>query len=205
MNSEILTFVAELRKNLGTGASRSLRKKGMIPATVYGNGAQPMSIAIKEKEITKHYRRPQYISRLIQLNIDQKQFYVLPKAIDIHPITEIVRHADFIFLAKNTQKMDVPIVYVGKEKCVGIKRGGYFNVIKRTINLLCPVNNLLRKIEVDVSHMLIGTSMKMSQISLPKEVKVTQDLNCVIASIIGKKGQSDDIENDIDNNTVLTE
>ena len=75
--TEILTLAAELREEIGTGAARALRRKGMVPATIYGAGKTPISIAIEEKEITKHYRRPQYISQLIQFEIGQKniKFY----------------------------------------------------------------------------------------------------------------------------------
>ena len=55
--------------------------------------------------------------------------------------------------------MEVPVVYANKENCIGIKRGGYFNTVKRSLILLCPVNNLPRKIEIDVIDMSINTSL----------------------------------------------
>ena len=146
--SEVLTLAAEMREELGKGASRALRIKGMVPATIYGAGKEPMSIAIAEKEITKYYRKPQYISQQIQFEIGQKKYKVLPKAIDLNPITEIVRHADFVFIENDMQKMEVPLVYTNKDECIGIKRGGYFNTVRRLITILCPVANLPRKIEI---------------------------------------------------------
>ena len=95
--SEVLTLAAEMREELGTGASRALRQKGMIPATIYGADKKPMSISVEEKEITKYYRRPQYITQVIEFEIGQKKFKVLPKAIDLHPITEIVTHGAWLF------------------------------------------------------------------------------------------------------------
>ena len=50
---------------------------------------------------------------------------MLPKAIDLHPITQIARHADFVFLENKLQKMEVPVVYANKENCIV-----YFSVIK---------------------------------------------------------------------------
>lgn len=189
--SEVLTLAAEMREELGTGASRALREKGMVPATIYGAGKEPMSIAIEEKELTKYYRKPQYISQVIQFEIGQKKFKVLPKAVDLHPVTEIVRHADFVFLENKMQKMEVPIVYANKENCIGIKRGGYFNTVKRTLTLLCPVDNLPRKIEIDVTNMPIGTSLKAKKVPLPEGAKLIGDPEFVIASIIGKRGKTD--------------
>ncbi len=194
--SEVLTLAAEMREELGTGASRALRKRGMVPATIYGAGKEPMSIAVEEKELTKYYRRPQYISQVIQFEIGQKKFKVLPKAIDLHPITEIARHADFVFLENKLQKMEVPVVYANKENCIGIKRGGYFNTVKRSLTLLCPVDDLPRKIEIDVTDMPISTSLKAKEVALPEGTKLIGDPEFVIASIIGKRGRSTDIDDD---------
>lgn len=194
--SEVLTLAAEMREELGKGASRALRRKGMVPATIYGAGKEPMSIAVEEKELTKYYRKPQYISQVIQFEIGQKKFKVLPKAIDLHPTIEIVRHADFVFLENKMQKMEVPVVYINKDVCIGIKRGGYFNTVKRTLTLLCPVDNLPRKIEIDITDMQIGSSLKAKEASLPEGANLVGDPEFVIASIIGKRGKSSDLDED---------
>ena len=61
--SEVLSLTALTREELGTGVSRALRRSGMVPATIYGGGNCALSIAIEEKELTKYYRRPQYMSQ----------------------------------------------------------------------------------------------------------------------------------------------
>ncbi len=190
--SDAITLAAEMRTETGTGASRALRNKGMIPATIYGAGKDPMSISVEEKEITKCYRKPQYISQLIEFEINKKKYTVLPKAIDLHPITELVTHADFVFLEKKMQKMQVPIVYVNKHNCVGVTKGGYFNTVRRSLNILCPVDKLPRKIEIDVKTMPISTSIKAKKAVLPEGAKLLDDPEFVIASIVGKKGKSED-------------
>ncbi len=192
--SEVLTLAAELREDLGTGPARALRRRGMVPATLYGAGKDPLSIAIEEKEITKYYRRPQYMSQLFEFEIGQKKYKVLPKDITLNPITDIVNHADFVFLESKMQKMKVPVVYANKENSLGVKRGGYFNTVKRFLNILCPVDNLPRKIEIDTILMPIGTSIKAKEAVLPEGAKLLEDPNFVIASIIGKKGKGEDAE-----------
>lgn len=190
--TEIITLAAELRTELGTGASRALRRRGMVPATIYGAGNTPVSIAIEEKEITKYYRRPQYISQVFEFDVAGKKYKVLPKAIQLHPINEIVNHADFVFLGDKMQKMDVPVVYANKDNCIGIKRGGYFNTVRRSLSILCPVDNLPRKIEIDVTNMPISTSMKAKQAPLPEGATLLENPEFVIASIIGRKGKTEE-------------
>jgi large subunit ribosomal protein L25 len=196
--TEILILAAEMREEVGTGAARALRRKGMVPATIYGAGKDPISISIEEKEITKHYRKPQYISQLIQLEIGKKKYRVLPKAIELNPITEIVRHADFVFLEEKMQKMQVPVVYENKETCIGIKRGGYFNTVKRLLTILCPIDKLPRKIEIDTEDMGIGTSIKAKEAILPEGAKLLEDPELVIASIIGKRGKTESLDDEDD-------
>ena len=190
--SEVLSLTAEIRDELGTGATRALRRKGMVPATVYGAGKKPLSISIEEKEITKNYRKPQYMSQIIEFEIGGKKHKVLPKAVALHPITDVVYHADFVFLENKMQKLQVPLVYKNKENCIGVKRGGYFNTVKRSLKILCPVENLPRKIEIDVSNKLIGHSIKVTEAQLPEGAKLLEKKDLVIASIIGKKGKDVD-------------
>ncbi len=188
--TEAVTLVAEARELTGTGASRELRRNGKVPITIYGNGQKPVSLSVEEKEITKYYRKPQYLSQVFELEVAGKKIKVLPKAIELHPVTEIVRHADFVFLDKKEQKMEVPMVYKNKETCVGVKRGGYFNIVKRTLKISCPVANLPRAIIIDTDEFPIGFSLKAKEAILPEGATLLENPEFVIASIIGKKGKS---------------
>jgi large subunit ribosomal protein L25 len=188
--SEVLSLVAQMRDDLGTGSARALRRNGMVPATIYGAGKEPLSIAVEEKELTKYYRKPQYITQVIQFEIGEKKHKVLPKDIQLNPITEVVSHADFVFLQNKTQKLKVPVVYLNNETSVGVKKGGYFNTVKRFLTIICPVDNLPRKIEINTADMPIGRSIKASEAVLPEGAKLVDNPNSVIASIVGKKGKA---------------
>lgn len=189
--NEIVSLMAQIREKVGGGASRFLRKKGMVPATIYGPGKDAISIAIVEKEITKYYRKSQYMSQIFQLEIGNKKHKVLPKDIQLNPITDVVSHADFIFLGNKMQKMQVPIVFLNSENSIGVKRGGYFNTVRRFLTILCPVENLPRKIEIDTINMPIGKSIKAKEAALPEGAKLLDNSEFVIASIVGKKGKAD--------------
>ncbi|WP_375319315.1 50S ribosomal protein L25/general stress protein Ctc [Candidatus Tisiphia endosymbiont of Oplodontha viridula] len=192
--SELLELAAEMREKFGTGAARELRRKGMIPAVVYGANKEPLSVSIEEKEITKHYRKPGFISTIVQIKVGSKTHKVLPKAVELHPITNIVRHVDFVHLEEKTQRMEVPIVYEGKERALGVKRGGFFNIIKRTITLLCDVNNIPKNVNIDVTNMHIGQSLKAKGIKLPEGTQLASKNDFIIATIIGRKGSKAESE-----------
>lgn len=195
--SAITVLKAELRDRVGTGSARDLRRSGLIPSVVYGDGKAPISIAVEEKEVTKLYRKHGFKSTVIEIELDGKKVKVLPKDVQLHPVTELVRHADFVFLpTKGTQKVDVPVVYEGKERSIGVKRGGFFNIIHRKLQLVCPVDNIPLHIELDVTNMSIGSSLRAERIKLPEGCVLASKKSIVLASITGRGGKSDASESE---------
>jgi large subunit ribosomal protein L25 len=189
--SEIVALSAEMREDLGTGPARALRRAGMVPGVVYGHGKKSLNVSVEEKEITKLYRKPGFSTTVIQLEIGEKNHKVLPKVVDLHPIKDIVRHIDFVFLDSKHQKVKVPLVFEGKEKSLGVKRGGFFNMVRRSINLMCPSGNIPKNIVIDVNNMYIGQSIKASSIKLPEGCKLLDKADLVVASITGRGGKED--------------
>ena len=185
--SDVVELIATMREEVGTGPARALRREGMVPAIIYGSGKKPLAIAIEEKEITKLYRKPNFISTVMEFDIGKKKYKVLPKAVELHPITDIVRHVDFIYLDNKIQKTEIPIVYEGKDRAIGVKRGGFFNIVKRTVLLQCPVENIPKNITIDVTGMYVGQSIKVTDLQLPAGCTLVRQSNYIIASIIGSR------------------
>jgi len=187
----MVVLAATNRDKIGTGSSRALRRSGTVPATVYGEGGAPLSIVIQEKEITKLYRRHGFTSTVVGIEIDGKVHKVLPKAIQLHPITDLVNHVDFVYLAKDIQKVEVPLVFEGKERALGVKRGGFFNIIFRKVLINCPVKSIPQDIVIDVSNMGIGSSILANTLTLPAGCELASKSSMVIASITGRGGKAD--------------
>ena len=190
--SEMVQLAGESRQNSGTGSARSLRNEKKIPAIIYGGGKSNLSISLEEKEVTKLYRQHGFTSTVIEIKVDGKAYKVLPKAVDLHPVSDVVRHIDFVFLGSKTQKVAVPLVYVGKDRSVGLKRGGFLNIIKRYIELECPVNAIPVDIEIDVGEMRVGSSVRASEVSVPKGCKLVTRSDLAIVSITGRGGKDDE-------------
>ena len=194
MNDTIVLF-AEIRTEFGTGSSRALRNSGRVPGIIYGSiNKEPIAISLERKEITKYYRKPNFISSVLELEIDNKKYKLLPQAVELHPTTDLVNHIDFVHLNVDTQKLQVPIVYEGKERALGVKRGGFFNIVKRTILLLCDANNIPKNITIDVTNMYVGQSLKASDLKLPEGCSIVGKTDGVIVSIIGSRGKATDEE-----------
>ena len=184
--SEIVLLNAEERTALGTGPARDMRRRGLVPATVYGSGKKPISIAIAEKTITRLYRHHGFTSTVIELEIGTKKYKVLPKAVALNPITDLVHHVDFIYLDEKVQKVDVPVVFEGRERSLGLKRGGFLNIIFRKVKLLCPVAEIPRDIVIDITHMGVGSSIRGSDLKLPAGCSLAAKNDFIVASITGR-------------------
>jgi large subunit ribosomal protein L25 len=186
--SEAVVLLAKMRLEFGTGHARALRKNARVPAIIYGAGKKPIAISLLEKDMTKLYRKPSFTSTIINLDIDNVQHRVLAKAVELHPVKDIVRHVDFVFLNDKIQKLEVPIIFENKDKALGVKRGGYFNIVKRTISVLCAIDNIPKNIIIDVTNMPVGKSLKSSDLVLPEGCNLLRKDDFIIASIIGSKG-----------------
>ena len=191
--AELVVLKAQKREILGTGSSRAARKGGMIPAEIYGSGKENVSILLHENEVTRLYRKPGFTSTILQIDIDGKSYKVLPKSVQLHPINDLVHHADFMHLASKEQKVSVPLLFSNMDKSIGIKRGGFFNISKRKVSLICDVNKIPANIEIDLEKMRIGSSVRAHDLEIPEGAKLISSDNFFIASITGR-GAKDDSE-----------
>ena len=86
--SEQLTLPAEARDRAGKGASRALRRDGRVPAVVYGEKKEPLSIHVEEKLLTKMLRTGHFMNSVVMIDVGGKPHRTLPKAVDFHPVIE---------------------------------------------------------------------------------------------------------------------
>ena len=181
------------REYLGTRAAKASLALGKIPAVVYANKKEPLHILINENDISKIYKKKYIYTQNIKLDIEGKEHDVIVKEVKKHYLKDKIIHIDFMHLNKTQLNLvKVPIKYISVDKSVGVKRGGFFNIIRRHINLLCPWNNIPEALEIDVQTMEISHKMNISMIKIPNGCKVMEKKDCIIASIIGRKGKGDD-------------
>ncbi|GAT77931.1 50S ribosomal protein L25/general stress protein Ctc [Ehrlichia ruminantium] len=189
----IVKMNAELRNSVGTGPSRALRRNGTIPAVVYGKHRNPLSIYLSDREFLSKYRSAALSTHLIELEIGEKKEYVLMRDIQKHPVTDRIQHVDFQFIDHGTEiKIEVPLIFVNEQKCVGVKKGGVLNILHRTLHIKCLPNAILQSIEVDLANLTIGHSIHVSDLNLPSEVTVVmKEHNPTLVTISGTSSDQD--------------
>jgi large subunit ribosomal protein L25 len=126
-----------------------------------------------------------FYSKIIDLDIEGKKEKILPKQLQYHPVTDRVIHFDFLRVQNDTKvTVEVEVIFLNRETCPGLKKGGVLNLVRRLVELNCNANNIPDKLEFDLISSEIGDAIKISNINLPEGVKpVINDRDFVIATL----------------------
>ena len=183
-----LEMNAERRETTGTGTARAARQSGFTPVNLYAKGEKNQALTIETRLLSNEYFRGGFMNKVVALKIGGQTQYAIPRDIQLNPVSDKIEHADFIAVnEQSVVKVFVPIHFKNTERAVGIKRGGVLNVVRHEIELLAPVTNIPKQIEVDVAEMNIGDSVHIDTVKLPEGIKtVIKGRNFTIASIAGR-------------------
>jgi large subunit ribosomal protein L25 len=184
--SEQLTLPAEARDRAGKGASRALRRDGRVPAVVYGEKKEALSIHVEEKLLTKMLHTGHFMNSVVMIDVGGKATRTLPKAVDFHPVTSRPIHVDFLRIGEHSQvNVNVPVRFDNEEASPGLKRGGVLNVVVHDLALVCDASEIPDEIHIDLTGLEIGDTLHISQVKLPKGAKVAnQDEDFTVATIV---------------------
>ena len=150
------------RANLGKTESAQLREEGNVPCVLYGGDSQV------------HFHSPMYLFRdlvytqeakLVDLNVEGKVYKAILQDVQIHPVSEVLLHVDFLQIFEDKQvKIDIPIRTVGVS--VGVQKGGKLVVKQPKLKVLALAKDLPDFIEVEVSKLDLGKSARVSEVKL---------------------------------------
>ena len=180
-----LVLKAERRDRAGKGAARATRRTGVVPGVIYGNKEAPELITLEPKPLEAAIKKRGFYNSVMAVELAGKRQQVLPRDIQLHPVTDRPIHADFQRVdQKSKVRVWVPVRFVNHDLSPGIKRGGVLNVVRHDIEMYCSAGNIPQSIIVDVAELDIGDSVHISMIKLPEGVRpVITDRDFTIASV----------------------
>ena len=184
--SEQLTLPAETRDRAGKGASRELRRDGRVPAVVYGDKKEPLSVHVEEKVLAKALSSGHFMNTVVMIDVGGKAHRTLPKDVQFHPVSSRPIHVDFLRIGAHSQvNVNVPVVFTNEEASPGIKRGGVLNIVRHDLELVCDAAEIPEQIEIDLAGLDIGDSVHISAVSLPKGSKsAIEDRDFTVATVV---------------------
>jgi large subunit ribosomal protein L25 len=150
----------EVRENLGKKYSKATRREGLVPAVLYGAG-DPVHFTIKALDVRPLIYSPEF--KLATLTVDGKEYNAIVKDYQFHPVTDNLRHIDFLALVSNHPvKVQVPVVFEGSSP--GVRGGGKLQVAVRRIKIKTTPENLVDKLVLDISELVLGSAIRRRDI-----------------------------------------
>ncbi len=183
--ADMATLAVALRQARGKGGARAIRRAGRIPAIIYGGEGEPLAVSVDRHELLQEYGRGGFFSRLYELGVGGDSIRVLPRDVQLHPVTDLPLHIDFMRTGADTRvNVDVAVAFVNEEEAPGLRRGGVLNTVRRTVSLDCRADSIPEAIVVDLTGLEIGDSVHISHVTLPDGVRPTiRDRDFTIATI----------------------
>ncbi len=185
------TFVVALRPVKGKSAAKVLRKEGNIPAVVYGLNEPPAAIAIQAKIVARILASETGMNSVVYLQREGTDIkrHVIIKDLQRDPVTRRLVHVDFLRVDPDHKvKVHVPIKLLGVP--IGVKaQGGLLDFVHRQVVVECLPSLIPTHIDVDVSLLDIGDTLRLDQISLPSTIRIIGDSHDVIAAVKGKAAE----------------
>jgi large subunit ribosomal protein L25 len=187
---------ATVRKSVGNGPARVLRRAGQIPAVLYGRKIEPVLLSVNTKDLEQILKKGSFGQFILTLVIQNGKKMTKPaiiKELQTHPVSGSLIHIDFYEVDMKRQiKVMVPVVTTGKS--VGIEEGGLLNIVRRELEVFCLPGDIPETIEIDISELGIGDSIHLEDLPLGENVEVVTDVNFTVVTVLSPKVEEEVVE-----------
>jgi large subunit ribosomal protein L25 len=187
---EVLELKAQIRKGSGKGVSRKLRASGSIPAVLYGSGSDSTPLSLRSADLVDLLRAEKgeagFIKLIIQGEDKNLEKLSMIKELQTNPVTHTLIHADFYEIRMDHKlTMDVPIHLIGQP--IGVEMGGEIHQFKRDLKVSCLPSAMPKFVELDVTGLDIGNTLRVADLQLAKGVEILDSDDAQIISVVAKR------------------
>ena len=172
--AEKFDLIAEFREDIGKGASRRLRRQGMVPAIIYGAGRPSRSIAFDHNKVIKQLENESFYSSVLNVKVGDNNQAVILKDMQRHPSRRLIMHMDLQRIVEDEViRMNVPIHLVNADIAVGVKEGGgSVSHLMTDVEVVCLPRNLPEYLDIDIAELELDEMRYISDIPLPEGVEI---------------------------------
>ena len=190
-----VTLTAEIGRELGTSATRRLRREGKIPAVVYGHGMDPVAVAVDGKSLRTALNGEAGTNQLLSLETGSETYLVLAKVLQRHPVRGTLQHVDFQVTGRDeTVTVDVAVSIVGEALEVRHADGAVDQQLF-SISVSARPGAIPTVLELDISAMVPGDILRVSDLTLPAGAVAETDPETAIAvAHVGRGARGDEGE-----------
>lgn len=185
---------AAVRSSYGKNAARQLRSQGRIPAVLYGQREVSLSLSVDPKDLVAILHSAAGYNTIFSLDVENHgKSSVMLKEWQFHPVKETLLHADFLRIAMdNALQVSVPVLPVGVAN--GVKdQGGIFEFVLRQLEVECLPADIPDHITADISHLDIGSNLRVADLQVDPKLKVLSDPDLVVAHVVPPKEEEEEV------------
>ena len=191
--SNQIVLNAETRERTGSNKARVIRKvDGMIPAIVYGDEKESLNLKLYLNELTKASQNELFYTQVLLIKNGELEEKVVLKELQRDPAKGKFLHADFQRVSKKTKlKVVIPMNFINEEECIGVKNeGGLITKAIREVEIMCLAGNIPESIDVDVTNLELGSSIRLTEVVLPEGSEIpglTDETDQMVVSVNAPK------------------
>ena len=179
----------DIRKEHGTSAARRTRLQNKVPAVVYHSGTEATPLSVDKISLNKALRTGQMI---FEVNVEDKNQFVLVKEIQYHPVTDEIMHIDFQKVKEDEKiSLEVAIRSVGDSQ--GVKLGGLLVQMLNSVTIKCRPAEIPEFLEIDVTEMEMNTNLFVRDITLPEDVEMITAEDIAVVSVQEPKEEKEEV------------
>ena len=178
----------DIRKEHGTSAARRARLQNKVPAVVYHSGVEATPLSVDKISLNKALRTGQMI---FEVNVEDKNQFVLVKEIQYHPVTDEIIHIDFQKV-KEDEKISLEVAIRSTGEAQGVKLGGLLVQMLNSVTIKCKPAEIPEFLEIDVKDMEMNTNLFVKDITLPEDVEMITAEDIAVVSVQEPKEEKEE-------------
>ena len=179
----------DIRKEHGTSAARRARLQNKVPAVVYHSGVEATPLSVDKISLNKALRTGQMI---FEVNVEDKNQFVLVKEIQYHPVTDEIIHIDFQKV-KEDEKISLEVAIRSTGESQGVKLGGLLVQMLNSVTIKCKPAEIPEFLEIDVTAMEMNTNLFVKDITLPEDVEMITAEDIAVVSVQEPKEEKEEV------------
>ena len=172
--SQEFDLIAEIREDQGKGASRRLRRQGLVPAIIYGAGRPPRALLFDHNKVVKQLENESFYSSVLNVKVGDKSQAAIVKDLQRHPAKRQIMHIDLQRIVEDEViRMNVPIHFLNEDIAPGVKDGGgKASHLITDVEVVCLPKDLPEYLDIDVAELELDELLYISDIPLPEGVEI---------------------------------
>lgn len=178
-----MTIKAQTRESRGKNASRRLRREGLVPAVLYGEGAAAQALSLDKKDVIHILKSESGENTLFRVGFGSEVGDAMIKEMQTDPVSDELLHVDLIRISMDKAiRVSVPVLLKGE--AVGVKtEGGFVDFITRELEVECLPGDIPEHIEFDITGLHLHQSAKVGDLVPPQGVKIINDPHAVLVLV----------------------